>query len=307
MNRTATERRRLLVVGGTAGFVGRAVRREFAPDWTIRSLHRTPDAGEQRSGVEWVRGDAATVTDWGPILAGVDLIVNLAWYRHGPDRRFRPLAEGLERLVAAAERHGAPRFVQVSVPDAPEALETGLPYLARKREVDRALQASALPYAILRPTMLYGPSDKLLTVMMRTMDRYRRFPMFGDGAYHVSPLAVTDLAAVVRREAERARRAIVPVGGPVRWRYRELTTELFQALGRRERYVRLSPRGSVRLARLLETFGSKLLYAYEVEWLLSDRLGLAPYEGLGRELADVRPFVAAEAARLRGAAAGPAR
>jgi uncharacterized protein YbjT (DUF2867 family) len=304
---SAARGRRLLVVGGTSGFVGRAVRREFAPDWQIRSLHRAEDSEEVRTGVEWVRGDAASVPDWGPLLAGVDLVVNLAWYRYGSDRRFRPLTEGLVRLVRAAEQHGSPRFVQVSVPDAPEALETGLPYLVRKREVDRAVASSTLPYAILRPTMLYGPGDKLLSVMMRTMARYHRFPMFGDGAYHVSPVAVADLARAIRREAERAPRAIVPMGGPVRWRYTELTAVLFRALGLRERYVRFSPRGAVRLARLLEMLGSSLLYAYEVEWLLSDRLGLPPYEGLGQDLADVRPFLATEAARLRGAAARPAR
>ncbi|HTT15350.1 MAG TPA: NAD(P)H-binding protein [Thermoplasmata archaeon] len=300
MSAAPAGRPRLLVVGGTGGFVGRAVRKEFGPDWTLRSLHRSPDPAEASAGIEWVAGDASRPTEWGPILSGVDAVLNLAWYRTGGDRRFRPLAEGLETLIRACERSGVRRFVQISVPDAPDALESGLPYLARKRQVDRTLASSALDFVILRPTMLYGPRDKLLTVMLRTIDRYGRFPMFGDGAYHVSPLAVEDLARVIRREIVRPSRTIVPVGGPERWRYRDLTDLLFSALGRRPRYVQLTPRGAVRLARLLETFGSSLLYAYEVEWLLSDRLGLAPYAGLEPPLADVRPFVRSEAARRLG-------
>jgi hypothetical protein len=86
----------------------------------------------------------------------------------------------------------------------------------------------------------------------------------------------------------------------VRWRYRTLTDEMFARLGLRPRYVHFSPRGSVRLARFLESLGSSLLYAYEVEWLLSDLLGLPPYEGLETPLEPVEPFLTQEAVRLRG-------
>ena len=296
---TAPSRRpRLLLVGGGGGLAGRAVLEEFGPHFSIRSLHRHPVASEAAANVEWVRGDASGIADWGPLLVDVDLVVNLAWYRQGSSRVFRPLAEGLVRLIQASERAGSPRWVQVSVPDAPAHLETQLPYLSFKRVVDRALSASSLSFSIVRPTMLFGPKDKLLTVMIRTVARYHRFPMFGDGEYHVSPLAARDLARILRREAGLAERHTVSAGGPTRWRYRDLTDRLFAVLGRAPRYVHFSPRGSVRLARLVEALGSSLLYAYEVEWLLSDRLGLPAYEGLGQPLTPVEPFLEAEAARF---------
>jgi hypothetical protein len=71
-------------------------------------------------------------------------------------------------------------------------------------------------------------------------------------------------------------------------------------LGLPPKYFHLTPRGSVRLARLLELFGSSLLYVYEVKWLLSDMLGLPAYEGLEGPLRSVEPFLAEEAARLTG-------
>jgi len=188
----------------------------------------------------------------------------------------------------------------VSVPDAPASLERDLPYLAEKRRVDRALEASRLDYVIVRPTMLFGPRDVLLTVMLRTIRRYHRFPMFGDGEYHLSPISVADLASVLRVEAERGGRRNVLVGGPQRWRYRDLTDTLFRVAHRPPRYLRLGPSNSVRLARLLEALGSSLLYAYEVEWLLSDMLGLPPYTGLDRSLRRVEPFLEEEELRARG-------
>jgi uncharacterized protein YbjT (DUF2867 family) len=290
-------RPRLLLVGGGGGLAGRAILEEFGADWTIRSVHRHPAVEERAGGVEWIPGDAATITQWAPLLEGVDLVINLAWYRDGSRRVFEALGNGLVRLIRASEHAGTPRWIHVSVPDAPEEMESELPYLRYKRAVDRALASSALSYAIVRPTMLFGPRDKLLTVMLRTMARYHRFPMFGDGEYHVSPLAARDLARILRREATLPDRHTVTAGGPMRWRYRDLTDRMFAALGRKPRYIHFSPRGAVRLARLLETFGSSLLYAYEVQWLLSDRLGPPAYEGLDRPLAPLEPFLAAEAVR----------
>jgi uncharacterized protein YbjT (DUF2867 family) len=143
-------------------------------------------------------------------------------------------------------------------------------------------------------------------VMLRTMARYHFFPMFGDGEYHISPIAVRDLARILYREAGLDDCHRVTAGGPTRWRYRTLTDEMFARLGLRPRYVHFSPRGSVRLARLLEGLGSSLLYAYEVEWLLADLLGLPPYEGLDAPLEPVEPFLSEEAVRLRGRkASGP--
>jgi len=281
----------VLVVGGCTGLVGRAVLAELSRDHQIRSLHRRPTPAETDAGVEARPVDAASVTDWRPYLEGVDTVLNLAWYRQARRRRFVRLADGLLRLVRDADSANVRRFVHVSVPDAPERLETGLPYLAQKRRVDRAIEASGLDYAIVRPTMLFGPRDVLLTVMLRTIRRYHLFPMFGDGEYHASPISVTDLASVLRLEGDRGGRRNVTVGGPKRWRYRDLTDTMFRVAGLPPRYVHLRPSTSVRLAAVLETLGSRLLYAYEVEWLLADMLGLPPYVGLDRPLADAEPFL----------------
>lgn len=284
----------VLVVGGCSGLVGRALLREFAVDHRIRSLHRNASVRERSPTVEPVRADASEVEDWRPYLSGVQTVVILAWYRQARRATFVRLANGLLRLVRDAVQTGVPRLVHLSVPPAPERLERELPYLSEKRRVDAAVASSGLSYAIVRPTMLFGPGDKLLTVMLRTLQRYRRLPMFGDGGYHVSPVAASDLAAVVRREAAAGGRRTVTVGGPRRWEYRQLTDRLFELSGRPPRYLRMSPRNGVRLARLLELVGSSLLYAYEVDWLVSDLLGLAPYEGLGRPLLDWESFIEAE-------------
>jgi uncharacterized protein YbjT (DUF2867 family) len=291
---------RLLVVGGCGGLVGRAVQEEFLGDHRIRSMHRQPVPSESPPGVEFVRADAATVPDWTSYLKDVDSVLTVTWYRAGSDRRFAPLSANLLRLIRAAETAGVRRFLHISVPPAPAALEEHLPYLVYRRAVDRALAESSLDYAIVRPTMLFGPGDRLATAMLRTIHRYGRLPTFGDGAYHLSPISTHDLARALRIEGERGGRRTVTIGGPRRWLYSDLGDRMFAALGRPPRYWTLSRQGATRLARLLETLGSTLLYAYEVEWLMSDLLGTIPYGGLDRPLDPIEPFLDREAARLRG-------
>ncbi|MGI0053472.1 MAG: hypothetical protein ACRECR_04335, partial [Thermoplasmata archaeon] len=175
-----------------------------------------------------------------------------------------------------------------------------LPYLLYKRQFDRALESSGLCYRIVRPTMLFGCHDVLLGEMMRLMHRYPFFPMFGDGDYHVSPVAVADLAHFLHQEAGGDRIGTTDIGGPVRYRYRDLTDSMFEALGRRPRYWRMSRSSALRLTRAMVLLGSTLLYPYEVEWLTSDLLGVPAFGGLDRPLTRVEPYVREVAARLHG-------
>jgi uncharacterized protein YbjT (DUF2867 family) len=187
----------------------------------------------------------------------------------------------------------------MSVPAAPRDLETDLPYLVEKRRVDRALAESGISYRILRPTLLFAPQDRLLTVMLRLIARYHRFPMFGDGEYHVSPFAAADLARALLLESRGTATGTADLGGPVRYRYRELTDLLFRALGLPPKYIRLRRSSALGLTRFMVGTGSTVLYPYEVEWLMSDLLGVAAYGGLDRALTPVEPFLVGEAANLR--------
>ena len=286
---------RLLLVGGGGGLVGRSVLPELSPDFRIRSIHRHRAANEGAE-VEWIPCDVKAVADWSPILQDVDVILNLAWYRWESEANFRALHDGLRRLLDAAVRCKVPRFLQVSVPPAPSSIEGALPYMVYKRRFDAALEGSGLSYRIVRPTMLFGRGDVLLGVMMRLVRRYRFFPMFGDGTYHVSPIAVSDLARVIRRESHGSEQGILDLGGPERMTYRELTDRMFAAIGRRPRYWRISGAGARRLTGWLVAMGSTLLYPYEVEWLMSDMLGLPAYGGLDPPLRKVGPYLAELAA-----------
>jgi uncharacterized protein YbjT (DUF2867 family) len=302
--RPAGRRTRVLLVGGGGGFVGRQLLPLLAREYLIRSVHRHPVPVERVTHVEWIAADVGTVTDWRPILQDVEVVVNLAWYRWGPPAKFRQLCRGLERLLAAATEAGVERFLHVSVPPAPDRMELELPYLRWKRQFDRALEASGLSHAIVRPTLLFGPGDVLLTVMLRTIQRYPFFPMFGDGGYRLNPLSVGDLAQLLQGLTTSPRSGIINVGGPEVFRYRDLTDLIFRVAGKRPRYWSMSERNGIRLAGLLQSLGSTKLYAYEVEWLVSDRLVQPTWIPPGGSLQRVEPYLRRLAAGVVDSSSG---
>lgn len=292
--------RRVLLVGGGGGLLGRALLPELADRFEVRSVHRHLVPLEATAGVEFVPGDVQTLRQWGPLLEDVDAVVNVTWYRYGNTTRFRRLYEGLHALLEESKARRIDRFIHVSVPAAPPNLEANLPYLRFKRKFDAELLASGLSVWIPRPTMMFAPGDRLLTVLLRLAHRYGRLPLFAGGHSHLSPVAASDVARAIAGSVDGTNVGPQDLGGPVRYEYRELTELLFRALGRPARYLSLGRRGSLAVAQLVQDLGSELIYAYEVEWLLADLLGLPPYDAFVAPPQRVERFIDHEARQLGG-------
>ena len=87
-------------------------------------------------------------------------------------------------------RAGVGRIVHFSVTN--PSSESELPYFRGKAQVEELLVGLEIPYAIIRPTLVFGVGDLLLNNMAWAL---RRFPVYGNGDYSVQPIYVEDLAA----------------------------------------------------------------------------------------------------------------
>ncbi|HEY0053247.1 MAG TPA: NAD-dependent epimerase/dehydratase family protein, partial [Caulobacteraceae bacterium] len=72
---------RTVLVLGASGFIGAAVAAALAErGWRVRAGARDPvEAARRTPGLEWARADFARLTTteaWGPLLDGVDAVVN---------------------------------------------------------------------------------------------------------------------------------------------------------------------------------------------------------------------------------------
>ena len=221
-----TRRLRVAVLGAT-GVLGRPVVRQLL--WRgheVRAIVRSPDsAGLPLSpDLAVLPGDILDAASLAQPLEGCDAVLHLAtavpkpgsgndWSLNDRIRR-----EGTRNLLAAARRAGKPRYVQQSV--AMLEADRVVPVLQSALEMEQLVQASALPWIVLRGGLFYGPGTG------RTEDTERaaregqlRLP--GDGTGFVSLVRPDDMAeaVVLATEASVSGATLAIVDDrPVTWR-----------------------------------------------------------------------------------------
>jgi len=213
-----------VAVTGAAGFVaGFLIPRLLARgDHVIALLRPSRDAGPlERAGVEVRRADLEDPATLGAAFAGADRVVHLAGMALTPV--FLPFVR--EAGVAAG--------VFVSSAGVYTKLESRS--AEAKRVGERTLEASGLPFTILRPSMIYGaPGDRNMARMLRWIQRWPLVPLPGGGRTLQQPVHVEDLAIVIERALAHAGPGgrAYDVGGPEAMTLAQVVRICARALGR---------------------------------------------------------------------------
>jgi nucleoside-diphosphate-sugar epimerase len=165
--------RTALVIGATGG-VGGAIADRLARDgWTVRALHRNPEAARStpgREGFEWVRGDAMVEAEVVAAAQGCALVVhgaNPPAYRNWAGLQMPMLDSSIAAAKAAGARLVFPGTVYNYGPDAFPNLTEASPQHPRTRKgairvrMEQALREAAgdgLKVLIVRCGDFFGPS-----------------------------------------------------------------------------------------------------------------------------------------------------
>lgn len=228
---------KVAVVGAT-GFVGS----HLVPGLVAKGHHVIAISHDGRRRPEWgeaVEARAADVTrdDLAKALAGADAAVHLvAIPRESGGRRFDAVnVQGVQRVVAAAERIGLGRLVHLSalgVADDPK-----LGYLHSKWRGEQAVRDSALDWIVLRPSLLFGSGDGFFNLVRTTLRWWSPgivvIPGRGDARFQ--PLSIDDLAIAVERSLTDVDRSgsVYELGGPDWLSYRQIVDAVMAATGMR--------------------------------------------------------------------------
>jgi uncharacterized protein YbjT (DUF2867 family) len=142
----------ILVTGGT-GVLGRqVVTRLRAAGQPVRVLSR--HVRPAHDGVEYLAGDLSSGEGVGPAVEGVATIVHCAGTQKGDGDKAR-------HLVEAAKRAGVGHIVFISVVGADTIpVESGIDraafaYFASKRDAERVIESSGIPWSMLRATQFF--------------------------------------------------------------------------------------------------------------------------------------------------------
>ncbi len=183
-------------------------------------------------------------------LDGVDTLYNTFWIRfeRGPITH----AWAIERsriLFAAAQRARVRRIVHISVINAARDAPTA--YFRAKATVEDALIGSGVSYAVVRPTVTFGPGDILLNNLAWTLRRLPVFGIPGDGRYPIQPVHVHDIADLAVRAGSRTDEMVVDAAGPDTFSFREFVTLVRKAVGSRAGIVAVPVVAALIAARLI--------------------------------------------------------
>jgi len=228
---------RVLITGGT-GFIGRRLAQRCLQEGNsvlILGQENTPAESENKKtleakGAEIVLGSVTEREQILDLLSDVDLVYHLAAIQHEmnvPDQAFWDVnVLGTKNLLEASVRAGVQRFVHGSTIGVYQSLNGKIDerspckpdniYGVTKLEGEKVVLSfqENLPVVVIRIPEVYGPGDRRLLKLFRTIQK-RIFFMIGDGKNLHHPIYVDDLidALLAAAQCEEAAGEIFLVAG----------------------------------------------------------------------------------------------
>ena len=183
-------------------------------------------------------------------LDGAGALYNTYWVRYGRGQTtFQAAVENSRRLFEAAKVVGVGKIVHISVSN--PSTDSPLPYFKGKADVEEILKGLSVPYAIIRPTLVYSERDVLINNLAWALRRFPVFPLYGRGDYLVQPIHVEDTAEQAIAAAQQAEDTIADAAGPETFTFAELLRLLASAMGARCRIIGMPPELALGLTRVV--------------------------------------------------------
>jgi uncharacterized protein YbjT (DUF2867 family) len=262
------------VVTGAFSYTGRFIARRLLdggrPVRTLTNHPQRPGAADMPVEVAPLQfADRAALVE---SLRGADVLYNTYWVRfpHGTIT-FDTAVDNTRTLVAAAVEAGVRKVVHISVSN--PSLDSPLPYYAGKARTEAIVQESGLPWAVVRPTLVFGVGDVLINNIAWLLRRMPFFVIPGLGDYRVQPVAAEDVAEIATWAATQPGNVTVDAAGPDILPYTELVDGVGIAIGRRPWLIHVPPALTVMAANVVGAYlRDTILTREEVQGLMDGLL-----------------------------------
>lgn len=262
------------IVTGAFGFSGQQIaKRLLLRGESVRTLTNHPQPGSPLFGRVQVSpldfGNPEHLTE---SMKGATVLYNTYWVRFSYGGLSHESAvRNTKTLIHAAEAAGVKRIVHVSITN--PSIDSPLPYFKGKAELEQAIQASTLSYAILRPAVLFGEGGILINNIAFMLRRFPLFAIPASGEYRVQPIFVDDLAELAVEGGQRTDSYVIDAVGPESYKYTELVEVIRTAIGSKSLIVHLPP-AIVQVASgiLGAMLKDVVLTADEIKGLMADLL-----------------------------------
>jgi NADH dehydrogenase len=274
------------VVTGAFSFTGRYIAEELlARERRVRTLTRQPHPSHPLA----TRIEAAPLAFDDSLVAslhGTDTLYNTYWVRFERGSvTFAGAVANTARLVEAARRAGVRRVVHVSVANPDHS--SPFPYFRGKAQTEDVVRDSGLSYAIVRPTLVFGPDDVLVNNIAWGLRHVPLFLLPGDGQCEVQLVSVRDTASICVDAGVANDDVVLDAAGPSRWTFEDFVRLIARAVGSRA-WIRRAPTGiALAASRLAGLAMRDVLLTRDELGALKAGLIVSREEPLGRDRFDL--------------------
>ncbi len=258
----------MIVVTGATGFVGRhLLRRLTSAGETVRCLVRLGSPGLawlQEQSVETAAGSLLDAEAVAAACRGARQIVHLAApTNEGNDQVVEQVhRQGIGTLMEAARSARVERLIMLS--PLGTAASAGRPFLRSRGQAEDFLRESGLPFVVLQSSLIFGRNDRLLSGMLRLLQRTGLVLIPGTGKTMLQPIWVGDVVSCILRALsdEAVLDRTIPIGGPQHLTYEEIADQVAKMLNLPRVKIHLSRRMVSWIARLLSSVGQNPFLGY---------------------------------------------
>ena len=221
------------VVTGAFSYSGAAIARELERSGRrVRTLTGHPERARSDSGIDVRPLDFDDPKGLTASLEGAITLYNTYWVRfpRGDVDHDRAVANS-RTLFHVARRAGVERIVHVSITH--PSILSPYGYFRGKAKVERDLAEVGVPYAVLRPAILFGGDGVLLNNVAWLLRHLPVFGVGGKGDYRVRPVHIEDLAGLAVAAGAARTQTVADAVGPERPTFLELVRVIRSAVGSR--------------------------------------------------------------------------
>ncbi|WP_245197376.1 complex I NDUFA9 subunit family protein [Labrys sp. LIt4] len=287
----------IVAVFGGSGFLGRRiVKHLLSSGVAVRSASRhSQRAGDGEKGqahassFTHVEADMRDEAQVARAVAGARAVINAVslYSEHGDTTFERVHVVAASQLAKAARQAGAERYILISGIGSDSRSRSK--YIRARGQGEEAVGAAFPGATFVRPAVMIGKDDALLSTIARLARTLPAYPLFGHGETRLQPAFVEDVAQAVARltigEA-RIEAGSFEFAGPGVYTYRNLVLEVARLLGVQIRLVPIPFPAWYALAALCEFVPGAPLTRSQVELMQIDNVadaGRPGFEDLGIE------------------------
>ncbi|MDH4227830.1 MAG: NAD(P)H-binding protein [Deltaproteobacteria bacterium] len=264
------------IVTGSFGFTGRYITRLLLEKGIrVRTLTNHPNKPNPfGSPVEVFPYNFDEPGKMVEAMRGAHTVYNTYWVRFNYGRTsYGQAVANVENLIRAAVEAKVKKFVHISIANPVEPEPGSLDYYTGKWVMENALKESGLDYAIIRPTLIYGPEDILINNIAYFLRRFPFFAVPGDGSYRVQPVYIEDVARLAVELSESKDNVVCDAVGPEIYSFRELVHSIKKHTGGRAIVLKAPRIAAYLCSRMLDPLVKDVVLIWgEVTRLMEERL-----------------------------------